>query len=202
MPQVSIAALIAAARAGRLIGFPTDTVPALAAHPAAAAEIYAAKQRTLDKPLILMAATADALWPFVQGNSAAQSSWKSIAQQYWPGALTLVLPKSDRVPSTVNPETPNTIGIRVPNWPFAQMILQQTGPLATTSLNRSGQSPLEDLDAIASEFPSVFTPTLDIWDLPREGDSSAPRVRIPSTVVKWSEQGWIVLREGAVKLQG
>jgi L-threonylcarbamoyladenylate synthase len=195
MPQVSIAALIAAARAGRLIGFPTDTVPALAARPAAAAEIYAAKQRTLDKPLILMAATADALWPFVQGNSAAQSSWKAIAEQYWPGALTLVLPKSDRVPSTVNPETPNTIGIRVPNWPFAQMILQQTGPLATTSLNRSGQSPLEDLDAIASEFPSVFTPTLDIWELPRECD------RIPSTVVKWSEQGWIVLREGAVKLQ-
>jgi L-threonylcarbamoyladenylate synthase len=201
MPQVSIAALIAAARAGRLIGFPTDTVPALAARPAVAAEIYAAKQRTLNKPLILMAATADALWPFVQGNSAAQSSWKSIAQQYWPGALTLVLPKSDRVPSTVNPETPNTIGIRVPNWPFAQMILQQTGPLATTSLNRSGQSPLEDLDAIALEFPSVFTPTLDTWDLPEEGDSSAPRVRIPSTVVQWSEQGWIVLREGAVKLQ-
>jgi L-threonylcarbamoyladenylate synthase len=196
MPQVSIAALIAAARAGRLIGFPTDTVPALAAQPAAAAEIYAAKQRTLDKPLILMAATADALWPFVQGNAAAQSSWKSIAQQYWPGALTLVLPKSDRVPSTVNPETPNTIGIRVPNWPFAQMILQQTGPLATTSLNRSGQSPLEDLEAIAVDFPSVFTPTLDIWELPREGD------RIPSTVVKWSEQGWIVLREGIVKLQG
>jgi L-threonylcarbamoyladenylate synthase len=196
MPQVSIAVLIAASRAGRSIGFPTDTVPALAAHPAAAAEIYVAKQRALDKPLILMAATADTLWPFVRGNSAAESSWKAIAEQYWPGALTLVLPKSDRVPSAVNPETPDTIGIRVPNWPLAQMILQQTGPLATTSLNRSGQSPLEDLDAIASHFPSVFTPTLDLWQLPKAGD------RIPSTVVKWSERGWIVLREGAVKLQG
>jgi L-threonylcarbamoyladenylate synthase len=202
MPQVSISVLVAAVRSGRLIGFPTDTVPALAAHPEAAADIYAAKQRTLDKPLILMAATADALWPFVQGDLATQSIWKSIAEQYWPGALTLVLPKSDRVPSTVNPETPNTIGIRVPNWPLAQMILQQTGPLATTSLNRSGQPPLEDLEAIASEFPSVFTPPLDLWQLPTEGDSSAPRVRIPSTVVQWREEGWLVLREGGVKLQG
>ena len=110
MPQVSIAAMVAAARSGQLISFPTDTVPALAAIPNVAAKIYAAKQRSLDKPLILMAATPDALWPFTQGKPEERQIWRSIAAQFWPGALTLVLPKSDRVPSTVNPETPDTIG--------------------------------------------------------------------------------------------
>jgi L-threonylcarbamoyladenylate synthase len=66
--QVSIPELVAAARAGQLVGFPTDTVPALAAIPAAAAHIYAAKQRATEKPLILMAATAEDLWPFIQGD--------------------------------------------------------------------------------------------------------------------------------------
>ncbi len=194
MPQVSIAAMVAAARSGHLISFPTDTVPALAAHPRAAAKIYGAKQRPLDKPLILMAATSEALWSFTQGNPDEQQIWSSIAARTWPGALTLVLPKSDRVPSTVNPETPHTIGIRVPNWAIAQLVLHQTGPLVTTSLNRSGQPPLEDLARIATEFPEVFTPTADLWQLPELGD------RIPSTVAQWNGKGWQILRQGAVRL--
>jgi L-threonylcarbamoyladenylate synthase len=195
MPQGSIAALAAAAQSGQLIGFPTDTVPGLATYPAAAEAIYAAKQRAVEKPLILMAATPDALWPFVQGDSETQQIWQAVAAQHWPGALTLVLPASDRLPSTVNPTNPTTIGIRVPNWPVAQQILEQTGPLATTSLNRSGQKPLEDLEAIALEFPTVLTPTAELWTLPR------PQDRQPSTVAQWTAQGWLILRQGAVILE-
>jgi L-threonylcarbamoyladenylate synthase len=195
MPQGSIAALAAAARSGQLIGFPTDTVPGLATCPAAAAAIYAAKQRAVEKPLILMAATPDALWPFVQGDSETQQIWQTVAAQHWPGALTLVLPASDHLPSTVNPTNPTTIGIRVPNWPVAQQILEQTGPLATTSLNRSGQEPLENLEAIALEFPTVLTPTAELWTLPR------PQDRQPSTVAQWTAQGWSILRQGAVILE-
>lgn len=192
MPQVSIAALAVAAQAGELIAFPTDTVPALACQPAAAAKIYEAKQRSSEKPLILMAATPEALWPYVSGDAEAQAAWAAVAAQYWPGALTLVLPKSGLVPSCMNPETPETIGVRVPNWPLAQQILSQTGPLATTSLNRSGNPPLEDLDAIAAEFPTLLTS--NIWELPPQGD------RIPSTVVRWRDQGWQILRQGAIQL--
>jgi L-threonylcarbamoyladenylate synthase len=194
MPQGSIAELTAAARFGQLIGFPTDTVPGLATCPAAAAQIYAAKQRAFEKPLILMASTAEALWPFVQGDLETQRIWQAVAAKHWPGALTLVLPASDRLPRTVNPTNPTTIGIRVPNWPLAQQILEQTGPLATTSLNRSGQEPLEDLEAIAAEFPAVLTPTVDLWVLPHRQD------RQPSTVAQWTEQGWSILRQGAIAL--
>jgi L-threonylcarbamoyladenylate synthase len=196
MPQGSIPELAIAARSGQLIGFPTDTVPGLATCPAAARAIYAAKQRTFEKPLILMAAMPEALWPFVQGDRAAQEIWQAVAEKYWPGALTLVLPASDRLPPAVNPTNPTTIGIRVPNWPLARQILEQTGPLATTSLNRSGQEPLEDLEAIAMEFPTVLTPTADLWVLPDRQD------RQPSTVVQWTEEGWSVLRQGAVILSG
>ena len=67
MTTVSLAALIAGARAGLLVSFPTDTVPALAALPEKAGLIFAAKQRSQDKPLILMAASAEDLWPYVKG---------------------------------------------------------------------------------------------------------------------------------------
>jgi L-threonylcarbamoyladenylate synthase len=192
--QGSIPELVAAARAGQLVGFPTDTVPALAAIPAAAAGIYIAKQRATEKPLILMAATAEDLWPFIQGDRKAEAIWKSVSAKYWPGALTLVLPKGDRVPPAVNPENPIAIGIRVPNWPLALAILQQTGPLATTSLNPSGQPPLEDLEEIANAFPSVTTPTIDLWKLPPGED------RVPSTVAQWRPEGWFILRQGSVHL--
>jgi L-threonylcarbamoyladenylate synthase len=192
MPQVSIAELAAAACAGRLVSFPTDTVPALATLPAAAAAIYAAKQRSAEKPLILMAASAEELWPFVQREATTQSLWAATAAQHWPGALTLVLPKSDRVNAAINPENPSTIGIRIPNWPLALEILRRTGPLATTSLNLSGQPPLEDLDEIVQAFPSVLIPNQ--WELPPR-DS-----RIPSTVAQWSGEGWSILRQGSVRL--
>jgi L-threonylcarbamoyladenylate synthase len=194
VPQVSIPELVAAARAGQLVGFPTDTVPALASIPAAAAGIYAAKQRATEKPLILMAATAEDLWPFIQGDRDAVAVWKSVAAQHWPGALTLVLPKGDRVPSAVNPENPTSIGIRVPNWPLALAILQETGPLATTSLNPSGQPPLEDLEEISRAFPAVATPTIDRWKLPPSQN------RVPSTVAQWRPEGWSILRQGSVHL--
>lgn len=201
MPQVSIPELVAAARAGQLVGFPTDTVPAIATISAAAAAIYAAKQRETAKPLILMAASAEELWPFVQGDATAQAIWKTVAARHWPGALTLVLPTGDRSTlsvqdlPTINSVNPTTLGIRVPNWPLALEILKQTGPLVTTSLNRSGQPPLENLSEIIQAFPSLVTPLEDLWHLPPGKD------RVPSTVAQWRDEGWLVLRQGSVRLE-
>jgi L-threonylcarbamoyladenylate synthase len=201
VPQGSIPELVAAARAGQLVGFPTDTVPAIAAIPAAAAAIYATKQRTTEKPLILMAATAEELWPFVQGDTTAQAIWKAVAVRHWPGALTLVLPKGDRSTpqihafTAMNAADPATLGIRVPNWPLALEILKQTGPLVTTSLNRSGQPPLENLSEITQAFPSLVTPSANLWHLPPGKD------RVPSTVAQWRDEGWLILRQGFVRLE-
>ncbi|QUY43767.1 L-threonylcarbamoyladenylate synthase [Acaryochloris marina] len=194
MTQLPIAAFIAAARSGRLISFPTDTVPALAVRPDQASQIFAAKQRQPDKPLILMGASPEALWPYVGGSEEELQQWQQMAADYWPGALTLVLPTCDRVPPAMNPLNPDSIGIRVPNSKVAQMILQQTGPLATTSINRSGQPALTTVQDINQYFPEVFTPLVHLWPEPQSSES------LPSTVIKWDGQDWEVLRQGAIQI--
>ncbi|MEA5512966.1 L-threonylcarbamoyladenylate synthase [Nodularia sp. UHCC 0506] len=194
MTQVSLVDLIAGARAGLLVSFPTDTVPALAALPEKASLIFEAKQRSQDKPLILMGASAEDLWPYVQGNENELQIWQELANRHWPGALTLVLPASDKIPKQMNPTDPTTIGIRVPQSAIAQAILTQTGPLATTSANFSGQQPLQKLAEIAEQFPQVIT--LEATEF--NGEISG--VGVPSTVSKWTGKNWEILRQGTVKL--
>jgi L-threonylcarbamoyladenylate synthase len=188
--NVALEVLINAAKTGKLISFPTDTVPALATLPAQAELIYAAKQRSFDKPLILMAAKAEDLWDYVQGSEIEYQTWQKVVNQYWPGALTLVLPASDKIPTVMNPVEPTTIGIRVPNNPVAQTILAQTGPMATTSANLSGQPALEKRSAIEMQFPQVLT----LESIEYKG------LGIPSTVAKWTGKNWQILRQGSIKL--
>jgi L-threonylcarbamoyladenylate synthase len=192
MVQVSIDALINMAIAGEgVVSFPTDTVPALAVRPDRAELIFQTKQRSLDKPLILMAATSEALWPYVQGSMEELSVWQRTADKYWPGGLTLVLPASEQVPPAMNPADPSTIGIRVPNCVIAQSILARTGPMATTSANLSGQPPLLTIAEINHQFPQVFTL------FPSEFDPKMARSTLPSTVAKWESTGqWTILRQG------
>ena len=193
MPQVSLDALIAGARSGRLVSFPTDTVPALAVRPDCADLVFTVKQRSQNKSLILMGATPAELWPFVTGSLNEWLLWQQLASSYWPGALTLVLPASDRVPRAMNPTEPTTIGLRVPKVAIAHTILSQTGPLATTSANLSGQSPLQTIAEIAAQFPDVLT-------LPTELTGVESGTGVPSTVAKWTSHSWEILRQGAVKL--
>ncbi|WP_414564296.1 MULTISPECIES: L-threonylcarbamoyladenylate synthase [unclassified Anabaena] len=194
MTQVSLVDLIAGARAGLLVSFPTDTVPALATLPEKAGLIFAAKQRSQDKPLILMGASAEDLWPYVKGSENELKIWQEVANQHWPGALTLVLPASNRLPPQINPTDPTTIGIRVPNSAIAQTILAQTGPLATTSANLSGHPPLQKLIEIAAQFPQALT--LATTELPDE----ITGLGVPSTVAKWTGADWQTLRPGAIQL--
>ncbi|MBW4674230.1 MAG: L-threonylcarbamoyladenylate synthase [Desmonostoc geniculatum HA4340-LM1] len=194
MTQVSLEKLIAGARAGLLVSFPTDTVPALAAIPEKAGLIFAAKQRSQDKPLILMAASAEDLWPYVKASENEYKIWQELTDKYWPGAITLVLPASQRLPKVMNPIDPATIGIRVPNSAIAQTILAQTGPLATTSANFSGQPPLQTIAEIAAQFPNVLTLTTT------ECQDEILGVGVPSTVAKWTGMNWQILRQGAIKL--
>jgi L-threonylcarbamoyladenylate synthase len=201
MPQVSLEDLIAGAQAGCLVSFPTDTVPALATLPEKAALIFAAKRRSQDKPLILMAASAEDLWPYVQGSEDEYELWQQVVNKYWPGALTLVLPASDvsdglrlRLPKQMNPTDPTTIGIRVPDSAIARSILAQTGALATTSANFSGQLPLLTMAEISMQFPDALTlETSEVL-----GNISG--VGVPSTVAKWTGNNWQILRQGRITL--
>jgi L-threonylcarbamoyladenylate synthase len=195
MTQGTLQELVEGVLAGNLISFPTDTVPALAALPQKAPLIFAIKQRSQDKPLILMAARATDLWSFVSGSPEELLIWQQMAATYWPGALTMVLPaSSDRVPKEINLASPHTVGLRVPNHEISQAILGRTGVLATTSANKSGKPPLQTMSEIAAEFPDVLSlsPTITTECL-----ASA----VPSTVIKWIGNNWQILRLGAVKLE-
>ncbi len=189
MPQVSLDNLIIAAKAGRLVSFPTDTVPALATLPERAELIFAAKQRSQDKPLILMVGEVADIWQFTHGTDRELAIWRTIADRYLPGALTLVLPASDRIPAVMNPLRNNTIGLRVPAHDLARSILRETGALATTSANLSGQPPLLTMAEIGEYFPQVVV---------LDNDGVALDRGQPSTVIKWHESGWQLLRQGAV----
>jgi len=186
---VTQAELIKNAIAEKVVSFPTDTVPALAVLPQKADLIFEIKQRSTDKPLILMAATIDEIWDYVLGTAEERAVWQAIAERYWPGQLTLVLPASDRVPAGMNPLNSATIGIRIPNSAIALEILAQTGPLATTSANLSGQPPLVQMSAIAQMFPSVATLNCDNLE-------DVQAIGKPSTVIQWTGYGWQTLRLG------
>lgn len=194
MTKVTLNDLVNAALTGKLISFPTDTVPALATKPEFSELIFQAKQRTQDKPLILMTARIEDIWDYVTGSAAELQIWQKMANKYLPGAVTLVLPSSSLVPPIMNPKEPNTIGVRVPNLAIAQQILAQTGPLATTSANLSGQPPLMTMAQISVQFPQVLTLSEqnDLMDLKTVGT--------PSTVIKWDDGNWRILRQGGVRI--
>lgn len=190
MPLVSQIELIKKANLSQVVSFPTDTVPALAVLPQKSDLIFKIKKRPQDKPLILMAASMDELWQYVTGSQEEMQIWQKMAETYLPGALTLVLPSSDKVPPQLNPSDNTTIGIRVPNHPIAQQILSQTGALATTSANLSGQQPLTNMVEINSNFSEVFV--LDYTE--------TNSIATPSTVIKWTGNDWQILRQGKIYL--
>lgn len=207
MPQASLPELVDIAKSGAgLVSFPTDTVPALATRPDRANLIYEAKQRSQTKPLILMGGTIEDLWSYVAGTEAEREIWQQVAEKYWPGALTLVLPASDRLPRAMNPTDPTTIGIRVPNHPTARHILKLTRPLATTSVNRSGEPALQTLEEINAQFPEIYTLSpnalkaieAEVGAIDPQGPQSSG---LPSTVARWTGQGWEILRQGEVVIE-
>src|SRR5438270_2167933 len=124
-------------RAGGLVAFPTETVYGLGANAldaVAVARIFAAKGRPANNPLIVHVAAIDAArdltaaWP----ESAAR-----LAERFWPGPLTLVLPRAGRVPDIVTASGP-TVAVRVPAHPVALALLRAAAlPIAAPSANRS-----------------------------------------------------------------
>lgn len=195
MVKVSQAELVAGAISGKAVSFPTDTVPALAIKPEFSDRIYQLKQRPSNKPLILMGASISDLLPYVIYGDRELVAWKKLMTRYFPGALTLVLPASDRVPKQVNPTQSNTVGIRIPDNAIALQILRQTGVLATTSANISGAAALTSMTAISNTFDDVLV---------LEDDNLSEKDKVgsglPSTVVCWQNYQWQTLRQGSIKI--
>lgn len=178
------------ARGGATV-FPTDTLPALASQPLAAAQIWRLKQRPEGKPLILMGADAEPL--FAALHQPLQPAWLEMAGRCWPGAVTLVLPASGPIVEALQPSAPQqgiSLGLRIPACAPALDLLRRTGPLATTSANRSGEPPCRTPAEVAAVFSGL--PIL----APLPWPSMAGQA---STVLRWHPgDGWEVLRRGAV----
>jgi L-threonylcarbamoyladenylate synthase len=185
--------LISHALTGKVVSFPTDTVPALGVKPEFSQEIFNLKKRENTKPLILMGADFTDFLPYINGTIKELETWQKMADKYWPGALTLVLPASPKMPKQMNPLNSHTIGIRIPDLAIARDILTHTKPLATTSANLSGFPPLRKMSEIAQQFPEVIT--LE-WSKIDEIIGSG----LPSTVAKWTGETWQILRQGSIKL--
>jgi L-threonylcarbamoyladenylate synthase len=202
MPQVMFQDWVDQIRSGAIGSFPTDTVPALTTLPDFADRIYQIKSRSAEKPLILMAGDCEDLWPYLDvSDAAAVLQWRSMMDRYFPGALTLVLPKSDRPELLkMNPTDSNTIGVRIPNHALARQLLRATGPLATTSVNRSGEPALLTLADIRSQFPELYTLSNSTLQSQTE-NPDLPSIGTPSTVIQWTGMGWKLLRQGAVNVQ-
>ena len=179
-----------AALAGRLSQgqpalFPTDTVPALAARPDAVDQLWILKDRPACKPLILMAADLDQLQAAVGGGWP--EPWLQQAKRCWPGPVTLVLPITSPLTLALHPQG-TTLGMRVPACPMALELLRLSGPVATTSVNRSGEPSALTAEEAARRFPQLCRLGPVPWP-PGSGTAS--------TVLRWDGQGgWCTLRHG------
>ncbi len=174
-------------KSGLPIIFPTDTLPAIGCLPKFSNVIYNFKKRDRDKPLILMGSEHEQLIDYV--HESAKEDYENIASKYWPGALTIVIPASEKQTKILT-SNDLTLGLRIPNSCMAQSLMKVTGPLLTSSANISGFKGSTTVEGIALDFPSVKILGPIPWGK-RSGKAS--------TIIFWKKSGdWKLIREGEV----
>jgi len=186
-PAAAISAAVEALRGGDIVGLPTDTVYGLAADPfrsGAADRLFRAKGRPRSIELPVLVASADQA---VELTTALPGAGRRLMERYWPGPLTLVLPRRPDLVADLGDDDV-TIGIRCPAHPVPLAICAAGGPMATTSANRHGEPPL----TTASEVVAVLGSTVD---LVLDGGTCD---RLPSTVVDATGAVPRLLRQGSV----
>jgi L-threonylcarbamoyladenylate synthase len=179
-------------RAGGLVVFPTETVYGLGANAldaSAVRKIYELKGRPANSPLIVHVASIEqarelaAEWP---------QEAERLAREYWPGPLTLVLPKKSVVPAEVTAGL-NTVGLRMPRHPVALELLRAAGvPIAAPSANRFTQLSPTTAQHVRDAFGD---------DVPFLLDGGACEVGLESTVMAVTREGLEVLRPGMARVE-
>jgi len=187
----TLAAAAELLRAGELVAFPTDTVygvGAIAWDAAAVGKLYTAKLRSLDKAIpILLADPADLALVASDLSPVALR----IAAHFWPGPLTLVVPKAARVPAEVTAGS-DTVAVRIPDHELARALIRAAGaPLATTSANLSGGASPATAEEVAAQLGDRIALILDGGRCPG---------RVASTVLDLTGPAPRILRAGPVGL--
>ncbi|HRX07810.1 MAG TPA: L-threonylcarbamoyladenylate synthase [Candidatus Limiplasma sp.] len=178
-------------RDGETVAFPTETVYGLGANALnadAVLKIFAAKNRPADNPLIVHVHSAEAAEPLCEVSDDA----RKLMAAFWPGPLTLLLPKKPVIPAVTNAGL-NSVAVRMPDHPVALKLLTQSGlPIAAPSANRSGR-------------PSPTT-AMHVWDdmqgrIPMILDGGPCRVGLESTVLDMTGETPAIVRPGGVTLE-
>lgn len=174
---------------GAVFAYPTDTVwglGCLADNKKACEKIYKIKHREEKKPLILMASNIEDFEPYIQELPKAA---KLLAKKYWPGALTIIVPKSEKTGNFVSSGM-DSIGLRIPNHPVLLELLKLTGPIATTSANLSGEEPALNFEQAQKYIGTQVDFILQDFGVKAEGTAS--------TVVLAVDDQIKVLRQGTI----
>ncbi len=176
-------------REGEVAAIPTETVYGLAANalnPAAVTAIFAAKERPVDNPLIVHIGDMAHWTPLVKEIPPAAMK---LAQAFWPGPLTIILPAADCVPKEVTGGL-STVAVRFPAHPVAQAVILEAGcPLAAPSANRSGSPSPTNARRVMEDMQGRIAAVLD------GGDSE---VGVESTVVDLCGDIPRLLRPGGI----
>lgn len=179
-------------RNGGLVGIPTETVYGLAANAldgSAVAKIFAAKGRPMDNPLIVHISEFSQIDQLVE---TVTDSAKKLAQKFWPGPLTIILPKSKLIPDEVSAGLP-TVAVRFPSHPVAKKVIDAAGvPLAAPSANTSGKP-----------SPTLASHVMEDMDGKIEAvlDGGPCSVGVESTVITLACDPPRLLRPGGVTLE-
>lgn len=185
----AIARALRVLKAGGLVAFPTDTVygvGTLAFDGIAIESIYLAKDRPLEKAIpVLIGDVAD----LEKVGMDVPEVVRRLAARFWPGPLTLLIPKRADLPEAVS--TTATVGVRIPNHEMARALLRAAGPMAVTSANISGrQSPVTAqavFEQLGGRIPLII-------------DGGRTPGGIPSTLVDCTTAELKILREGPLRL--
>ena len=171
---------------GRVIIFPTDTVYGIGTQIfdiEGIKRIYEIKNRPLDKPLACLCADLKQ----IEDIAVITDDAKKLINKFLPGGLTLILDSKDNVKERIGYQT---IGVRIPNSRIALDILKENGPMLTTSVNDSGEAPMNSYVEIVKKYNNLVD---KIYDNDQE------ILEIPSTVVRINNDSVTILREGAIK---
>lgn len=175
---------------GGVVAFATDTVyglGALVSDEKTIALLYEVKERPAEKSIPIL------IGDFAQVTQVASSvppMAEKLAQQFWPGPLTMVLPRHPSIPDAVT--TLPTVGVRIPALNAARALLRLTGPMAVTSANISGQNSPSSAAEVEHQLGGRIPLILDGGTTPGG---------IPSTLVDCTGEQPVILREGPVSLQ-